>query len=377
LPGPASGKDYYEILGVRRDASQEEIKKAYRKLVRQYHPDANPGNKEAEEKFKLINEAYEVLSDPQKKAQYDQFGFAGDVPPSYGGESAWDFGGFGDLFGDLFGDFFGGFGPRREVRTPQRGLDLEMPLIVTLMEAAYGATKVVHIPKWERCASCGGSGAAPGTSPVRCSLCGGKGQVETRSKTPFGEFVTVRTCSSCGGAGYVINDPCKDCGGRGRTRVKRKIEVNIPPGADTGTRLRIRGEGEEGKNGGPPGDLFLVIEVEEDPVFQRRGDDLHVTVDVPFPVAVLGGKVKVPTLEGEEELELSPGTQAGSIKKLRGLGMPRQRGSGRGDLIVHINIAVPRNLTDKQRALIEALALEMDVPVKSSGLIEKLKGLFA
>ena len=252
-----------------------------------------------------------------------------------------------------------------------------MPLIVTLMEAAYGATKVVHIPKWEKCTTCGGSGAAPGTSPVRCSLCGGKGQVETRSKTPFGEFVTVRTCSSCGGAGYVINDPCKDCGGRGRTRVKRKIEVNIPPGADTGTRLRIRGEGEEGKNGGPPGDLFLVIEVEEDPVFQRRGDDLHVTVDVPFPVAVLGGKVKVPTLEGEEELELSPGTQAGSIKKLRGLGMPRQRGSGRGDLIVHINIAVPRNLTDKQRALIEALALEMDVPVKSSGLIEKLKGLFA
>jgi len=377
MSGPANvRKDYYEILGVGRDASQEEIKKAYRRLVRQYHPDANPGNKEAEEKFKLINEAYEVLSDPQKKAQYDQFGFVGDMPPQ-GGEGAWDFGNFGDLFGDLFGDFFGGFGPRRSANMPQRGMDLEMPLTVTLREAAYGATKVVYIPKWEKCATCGGSGAAPGSSPERCPVCGGKGQVESRSRSPFGEFVTVRTCQRCGGSGYVINNPCKDCGGRGRTRVRHKVEVKVPPGVDSGTRLRIRGEGDEGQNGGPPGDLYLVIEVEEDPVFKRRGDDLHVTVDVPFPVAALGGKVTVPTLDGQEEVEISPGTQSGTVKRLKGLGMPRQRGSGRGDLVAHINVAVPRNLTDKQKALIEALALEMNVPVKSSGLLEKIRGLFA
>lgn len=376
MAGPSKGKDYYEILGVGRDASQEEIKRAYRKLVRQYHPDANPGNKEAEERFKLINEAYEVLSDPQKKAQYDQFGFVGDVPPQ-GGEGPWDFGGFGDLFGDLFGDFFGGFGSRRDARSPQRGMDLEMPLTVTLREAAFGASKVVYIPRWENCRTCGGSGAAPGTSPERCPHCGGKGQVESRSRSPFGEFVTVRTCPHCGGSGYVIKNPCKECGGRGKTRVRHKVEVNIPPGIDTGMRLRIRGEGEEGRNGGPPGDLYLVIEVEEDPVFKRQGDDLHVRVEVPFPIAALGGKISVPTLEGEEEMEINPGTQSGSIKRLKGLGMPRQRGSGRGDLIAHINIAVPRNLTDKQRALIEALAMEMDVPIKASGLFDKIKGLFA
>lgn len=376
MAGPSKGKDYYEILGIGRDASQEEIKRAYRKLVRQYHPDANPGNKEAEERFKLINEAYEVLSDPQKKAQYDQFGFVGDVPPQ-GGEGPWDFGGFGDLFGDLFGDFFGGFGSRRDARSPQRGMDLEMPLTVTLREAAFGASKVVYIPRWENCRTCGGSGAAPGTSPERCPHCGGKGQVESRSRSPFGEFVTVRTCPHCGGSGYVIKNPCKECGGRGKTRVRHKVEVNIPPGIDTGMRLRIRGEGEEGRNGGPPGDLYLVIEVEEDPVFKRQGDDLHVRVEVPFPIAALGGKISVPTLEGEEEMEINPGTQSGSIKRLKGLGMPRQRGSGRGDLIAHINIAVPRNLTDKQRALIEALAMEMDVPIKASGLFDKIKGLFA
>ncbi|WP_286974278.1 molecular chaperone DnaJ [Acetomicrobium sp. UBA5826] len=376
MAGPSKGKDYYEILGIGRDASQEEIKRAYRKLVRQYHPDANPGNKEAEEKFKLINEAYEVLSDPQKKAQYDQFGFVGDVPPQ-GGEGPWDFGGFGDLFGDLFGDFFGGFGSRRDARSPQRGMDLEMPLTVTLREAAFGASKVVYIPRWENCRTCGGSGAAPGTSPERCPHCGGKGQVESRSRSPFGEFVTVRTCPHCGGSGFVIKNPCKECGGRGKTRVRHKVEVNIPPGIDTGMRLRIRGEGEEGRNGGPPGDLYLVIEVEEDPLFKRQGDDLHVRVEVPFPIAALGGKISVPTLEGEEEVEINPGTQPGSIKRLKGLGMPRQRGSGRGDLIAHINIAVPRNLTDKQRALIEALAMEMDVPIKASGLFDKIKGLFA
>lgn len=376
MAGPSKGKDYYEILGIGRDASQEEIKRAYRKLVRQYHPDANPGNKEAEERFKLINEAYEVLSDPQKKAQYDQFGFVGDVPPQ-GGEGPWDFGGFGDLFGDLFGDFFGGFGSRRDARSPQRGMDLEMPLTVTLREAAFGATKVVYIPRWENCRTCGGSGAAPGTSPERCPHCGGKGQVESRSRSPFGEFVTVRTCPHCGGSGFVIKNPCKECGGRGKTRVRHKVEVNIPPGIDTGMRLRIRGEGEEGRNGGPPGDLYLVIEVEEDPLFKRQGDDLHVRVEVPFPIAALGGKISVPTLEGEEEMEINPGTQSGSIKRLKGLGMPRQRGSGRGDLIAHINIAVPRNLTDKQRALIEALAMEMDVPIKASGLFDKIKGLFA
>lgn len=376
MAGPSKGKDYYEILGIGRDASQEEIKRAYRKLVRQYHPDANPGNKEAEERFKLINEAYEVLSDPQKKAQYDQFGFVGDVP-TQGGEGPWDFGGFGDLFGDLFGDFFGGFGSRRDARSPQRGMDLEMPLTVTLREAAFGASKVVYIPRWENCRTCGGSGAAPGTSPERCPHCGGKGQVESRSRSPFGEFVTVRTCPHCGGSGFVIKNPCKECGGRGKTRVRHKVEVNIPPGIDTGMRLRIRGEGEEGRNGGPPGDLYLVIEVEEDPLFKRQGDDLHVRVEVPFPIAALGGKISVPTLEGEEEVEINPGTQPGSIKRLKGLGMPRQRGSGRGDLIAHINIAVPRNLTDKQRALIEALAMEMDVPIKASGLFDKIKGLFA
>ena len=297
----------------------------------------------------------------------------GDVPPQ-GGEGPWDFGGFGDLFGDLFGDFFGGFGSRRDARAPQRGMDLEMPLTVTLREAAFGASKVVYIPRWENCRTCGGSGAAPGSSPERCPNCGGKGQVESRSRSPL-RICNRKDLSPLRWFGESHQNPCKECGGRGKTRVRHKVKSTFP-GIDTGMRLRIRRRRgrQKRRTAGRP---LLGDRSGGGPRLQEAGRRSPREGGGSLPIAALGGKISVPTLDGEEEMEINPGTQSGSIKRLKGLGMPRQRGSGRGDLITHINIAVPRNLTDKQRALIEALAMEMDVPIKASGLFDKIKGLFA
>ncbi len=380
---PGTHKEYYQVLDVPRDASAEDIKKAYRKLVRKYHPDTNPGNREAESRFKEIGEAYEVLSDPQKRAQYDQFGYVGDMP----GGGAGPFGGgggepFGDIFGDIFDSFFGGGGAgrsrTRNANAPRRGADLEMELACTLEEVFAGAPKEVQIPRWEGCKRCGGNGAEPGTSVETCSACGGRGQVEHAQRTPFGQFVSVVPCTRCGGKGKVISAPCKSCGGDGRTRHRHRVDVRVPPGADTGTRLRMTGEGEIGANGGPPGDLYLVITLAEHPRFLREGDTLHAQVSVAFPQAALGSAAEISMLDGSvERLEIPAGSQPGDVIRLKGKGMPRLRGNGRGDLLAHLKVEVPRELTEKQRSLLSALAQEMNVPVEENeGFLEKLKGWF-
>ncbi|WP_024821821.1 MULTISPECIES: molecular chaperone DnaJ [Aminobacterium] len=378
MPSPGAQEDFYEILGVPRDASAADIKKAYRRLVRKYHPDANPGNMEAEEKFKKINAAYEVLSDSQKRAQYDQFGTVGDMPP--GGGPFEGFGGMGDMFGDIFENIFGGgMGRRRaDPRAPRRGADLEMALSISLEDAARGIEPEVEIPRWENCSRCGGSGAEPGTTPETCSRCGGTGQIETRQQTPFGQFVSVTTCPQCGGSGQFIKQKCSQCGGQGRQKVPHRLKVRIPAGVDTGTRLRIHGEGEVGFNGGPPGDLFLVIQVKDHPVFKRDEGDLHRKTVLAFPMAALGGSIEVETLiDGVEKLEIPAGTQPGKVFRLRGKGMPRLRGGrGRGDLFVHVTIDIPTRLTEKQRALIEGLAKEMELDVKDEGLFSKFRNIF-
>lgn len=374
---PPGNKDYYKILGVSRDADQAEIKKAYRKLVRQYHPDANPGNKEAEEHFKKVNEAYEVLGDPQKRAQFDQFGHVGDMP---GGSPFEGFGGagMGDIFGDIFENIFGGTGRRRaDPNAPRKGADLESELVITLEEAARGIKKSVEIPRWENCDRCGGSGAEPGSSPETCPTCGGSGQVETQQRTPFGQFVSVNTCPYCNGRGTIVKNPCKSCRGEGQVRRKHSVEVSVPSGVDLGTRLRISGEGQAGINGGPPGDLYLVMNVKNDPVFKRDGVDLHRKVGIAFPQAALGSEIGVATLiDGDRDVEIPAGTQPGKVIKLKGYGMPSLRGSLRGDLYLHVDVEVPRKLTDKQRALLEQLAVEMDVKIKETGVLGKFKSLF-
>ena len=371
--GRGETEDLYQILEVPRDASAPDIKKAYRRLVRKYHPDANPGNREAEEHFKKVNQAYEVLSDSSKRSQYDQFGTVGDA----GGGSPFEgFNGMGDIFGDIFDSVFGGgMGGRRRSNpnAPRRGNDLEMEARVTLLEAATGITREFQIPRWEPCETCGGSGARAGTSPEVCGQCGGRGQVETQQRTPFGQFVSVNPCPKCGGAGRVVKEKCPDCEGQGRTRKRRTVEVKIPAGVDTGTRLRISGEGEPGINGGSPGDLFLAVSVADHPDFERDGGDLHTRLTISFPQAVLGCTVTVPTLEGEKEsLTIPAGTQPGKIFTLRGKGITRLRGPrGKGDLYVHVLVDVPTKLTDKQRALLEELAREMNVEVENSGVFSK------
>jgi molecular chaperone DnaJ len=372
-------EDLYQILGVARDASQAEIKKSYRQLVRQYHPDTNRNNPEAEEKFKKINAAYSVLSDPEKRSRYDQFGTAdGGGNPFEGGFG----GGFGDLFGDLFEQVFGGGmgGRRADPNAPRRGADLEMGISVTLLEAANGATRNLEIPRWDNCPNCHGTGAKPGTSPKTCDACGGRGQVESVQRTPFGQFVSVNTCPRCQGKGKVIQERCEECGGRGQVRQNHKVEVKIPAGVETGTRLRITGEGEGGLNGGPHGDLFLVLEVERHDDFERDGGDLHSRLILTYPQAVLGTSMEIPTLiDGKEKIDIPAGTAHGRVLKVKGKGMPRLRGPrGRGDLYIHVFIDVPSKLTDKQKGLILELAKEMKVPVGAGeeGIFDKFKKLF-
>ena len=289
---------------------------------------------------------------------------------------------FGDIFGDIFDSFFGGGGAgrsrTRNANAPRRGADLEMELACTLEEVFAGAPKEVQIPRWEGCKRCGGNGAEPGTSVETCSACGGRGQVEHAQRTPFGQFVSVVPCTRCGGKGKVISAPCKSCGGDGRTRHRHRVDVRVPPGADTGTRLRMTGEGEIGANGGPPGDLYLVITLAEHPRFLREGDTLHAQVSVAFPQAALGSAAEISMLDGSvERLEIPAGSQPGDVIRLKGKGMPRLRGNGRGDLLAHLKVEVPRELTEKQRSLLSALAQEMNVPVEENeGFLEKLKGWF-
>lgn len=376
----APGKnDYYEVLGVGRGASADEIKKAYRKLTRQHHPDANKGDASAEKKYKEINEAYEVLSDPDKRAQYDQYGFVGDMPP--GGDFSGFGGGFqgvdlGDLFGDLFGGSFSGSGRRRaDPNAPRRGSDLEYTMSVTLEEAYRGITKKVEIPRLETCARCHGEGSEPGSTPETCQTCGGTGQVQQVMNTPFGQMAQVTTCPTCHGTGRIIKNPCKECRGQGRVRKSHSVEVKIPPGVDTGVRLRVSSQGEAGVNGGPSGDLFLLIEVRPDKRFQRRGDDLNTTVDITYPQAALGSEVKIETFDGLENLQIPAGTQPGSKLRIKGRGMPRLRGSGHGDMNILVRVTVSKKPSNDEKELLLKLAEEMGVSVKKpkGGLFDKFK----
>lgn len=359
-------KDYYEILGVSRSSTQEEIKKAYRRMALKYHPDRNPNNREAEEKFKEASEAYEVLSDPEKRQIYDQYGHEGLKGTGFTG-----FRGFEDIFssfGDIFGDFFG-FGARPR-SGPIRGDDLRYDLEISFEDAAFGKEVELEIPRTVKCEKCGGSGAKPGTHPITCPACGGRGQV-TRSQ---GFFSISTTCPTCQGTGIIIPEPCPACQGTGRIKQKRKVSLKIPAGVDTGSRLRLRGEGEAGERGGPSGDLYVVIHVARHELFEREGDNIYCKVPIPFTTAALGGKIEVPTLEGSEFIQIKRGTQSGEIFQLKGKGFPRLRGYGRGDEIIQVTISVPKKLTKRQEELLnEFAALEGNNNIRN---IHSGKGFF-
>ncbi len=340
-------KDYYKILGVSRNATEDEIKKSYRKVAMEHHPDRNPGNKEAEEKFKIASEAYEVLRDPEKRQIYDRYGIEGLKGTGFTG-----FRGFDDIFsafGDVFQDFFG-FGTTQRRRTSARpGADLRYDVKISFLDAATGKEAEIEIPKNLACEACGGTGAKPGTHPTQCPTCKGAGQV-TRSQ---GFFTISTTCTQCRGEGTVIPHPCKECGGHGKVKKIKKIQLKIPAGVDTGSKLRIRGEGEEGERGGPPGDLFVFIYVESHDFFSREDDDVICQIPISFTQAALGTEIDVPTLNGTKTLRIPKGTESGEIFRIKGEGFPRIRGYGRGDEIVQVMVKTPKNLTKKQEELLK------------------------
>jgi molecular chaperone DnaJ len=351
-----SKRDYYEVLGVERESTVVQIKSAYRKLALQHHPDRNPGNREAEEKFKEAAEAYAVLADQEKRALYDRFGHAGVSGSSGGGGvDPTIFADFSDIFANLgdafgFGDLFGG--GRRRRGGPQRGSDLRYDLEISFEESATGAETTIQIPREETCETCKGSGAAAGTSPETCAQCKGSGQLRYQQ----GFLTVARPCSNCRGTGKTIAKPCQTCRGVGRVGRDRKLTVKIPPGIATGQRLRLMQEGEHGSAGGPPGDLYVVVHVHDHPFFQREGDDLYCEMPIAFPTLTLGGAVKVPTLNGREELTIPAGTQPGERFKMRGKGMPNVSGRGKGDLYVIAGVAVPKKLSKEQKHLLEELS---------------------
>ncbi|MDD2671073.1 MAG: molecular chaperone DnaJ [Syntrophales bacterium] len=343
-------RDYYEILGVSRNASEEEIKKSYRKLAMRHHPDRNPGSKDAEEKFKEASEAYEVLRDPEKRELYDNYGHEGLSGAGFRG-----FSGFEDIFssfGDIFEDVFGFTGTRHSRRTVRAGADLRYDLTINLMESAFGTSKEIEVEKFEICGECRGSGAEPGTSPEICPRCRGSGQVTQSS----GFFTISTTCPQCRGSGRIIKKPCRVCHGAGRVRAKKKVQLKIPPGVETGSRLRLRGEGEEGQPGAPSGDLYVFIHVQEHEFFKRDGDDIYCQIPISITQAVLGGSVEVPTLEGQEQLKIPRGTQSGKVFRFKGKGIPHLRGYGRGDQVVQAIVKVPTHITKKQEELLKEFA---------------------
>lgn len=343
-------RDYYEVLGVARDADGTLIKKAYRKLAVELHPDRNPDNKSAEEQFKEASEAYQVLSDPEKRALYDRFGHEGPRGSGFSGFS--DVSDVFSAFGDIFGDLFGGAGGGRRRGGPTRGADVESEVEITLLEAASGVEKQVKVDRHVRCSECGGTGAAKGTTPERCTTCRGAGQVVHQQ----GFLMIQSTCPSCRGQGQVVRDPCKVCRASGLETKSETLTVNIPAGVDDGSTLRLAGRGEESSRGGQPGNLYIHIRVKADPRFERDGANLHTRLDVSFPQAALGAALVVPTLEGESEVDLPAGTQPGEVLVLRGLGLPNLRGGSRGDLAVHVNLVVPTKLDKEQEQHLRAFA---------------------
>ncbi len=374
-------RDYYETLGVPKNASEEEIKKAYRKLAMKYHPDRNQGDhaKDAEAKFKDAKEAYEMLSDAQKRAAYDQYGHAGVDPNMRGGPGAEGFGGFAEAFGDIFGDIFGGQrGGQRGGRQVYRGADLSYAMEITLEEAAHGKDAQIRIPTWDACGTCHGSGAKPGTHAKTCPTCNGAGAVQMRQ----GFFSVQQTCPHCHGAGKIIPEPCTTCHGQGKVKKQKTLEVKIPAGIDDGMRIRSAGNGEPGTNGGPPGDLYIEIRLKKHDIFERDGDDLHCAVPISFTTAALGGEIDVPTLAGKAAIDIPEGTQAGKQFRLRGKGIKGVRSSYPGDLYCHISVETPVKLTEHQRKLLK----ELDESLKKGGArhlpgeegwADKLRSLFS
>ncbi len=372
----AAKRDFYEILGLGRDADDDTIKKAYRKLAMKHHPDRNPDNKGAEEKFKEAKEAYEILSDPQKRAAYDQHGHAGvDASMGRGGGGASFSDAFGDIFGDIFGQSQGGRGGRNGV---YRGADLRYNLEITLEQAARGTETKIRIPTHETCETCKGSGAKPGTQPKTCGTCDGHGQVRMQQ----GFFSVQQTCPKCQGRGKVITDPCAPCHGAGRVKKQKTLSVKIPSGVDDGDRIRLSGEGEPGVNGGPSGDLYVQLQVKPHPVFQRDGDDLHCEMPISFTKAALGGEVEIPTLDGQAKIRIPAETQSGKIFRLRGKGIKGVRSHSLGDLLCHVIIETPVNLTEKQKTLLrefETLSQndgDLHNP-RAKGWMDKVKEFFS
>jgi len=347
-----SKRDYYEILGVNRDASDEELKKAYRKLAMKHHPDRNPDNPKAEEHFKEAKEAYEILSDASKRTAYDQYGHAGvDQQAGMGGGGA-GMGGFADAFGDIFGDIFGGGGGGRGGRSNvYRGADLRYNLEISLEDAARGAETKIRIPTMEKCEPCNGSGAKAGTQPVTCTTCGGHGQVRMQQ----GFFSIQQTCPRCHGSGKMVQSPCPSCQGVGRVKQHKTLVVKIPSGVDEGDRIRLSGEGEDGVNGGPPGDLYVVIQIKPHQVFQRDHDDLHCEMPISFTVAALGGEIDIPTLDGHAKIKIPAETQSGKVFRLRGKGIKGVRSQHHGDLMCHMVVETPVSLTERQKELLREL----------------------
>ena len=390
----AEKRDYYEVLGIGKNATDAEIKSAYRKLAKKYHPDLNPGNKEAEEKFKEVNEANDVLSDPQKRQRYDQFGFAG-VDPNYAAANGGGAGGFGGGFGgvdlgDIFGDIFGGgfvggfsgFGGGSSTRTanaPRKGHDIQASVILTFEEAAHGCSKKITINRQDTCPDCGGTGAAKGTSPETCPDCGGRGYVVTQQRTPFGVMQSQQPCSHCGGRGTIIRNPCKTCRGTGKTAARKSLEINIPAGIDDDQNIALRGQGDAGSNGGPAGDVIVHVTVKADPMFERDGYDVTIHVPITFSQAVLGDDVEVPTVDGRIVQHIPEGTQSGTKFRLRGQGIQYLNGRGRGDQYVIVDVEIPKKVTRAQREALKAFedSMKEDNYEKRKGFFKNLRDRFS
>jgi len=374
----AEKRDYYEVLGVAKTASEDEIKSAYRKLAKKYHPDLNPGNAEAEAKFKEVNEAYGVLSDADKRAKYDQYGTADPQAGFGGGGFSGGFGGFGSGgfsggFEDIFENIFGGFtGSRRSNNAPEQGRDLRVDMELTFEEAAFGAKKEINLTREESCDECGGSGAAKGTTAEVCQACHGSGQVRTTQNTVFGSFSSTQQCTACHGTGRIIRTPCKKCGGKGRIRRARRISINVPAGIDNGQAITLRGEGEQGKRGGAAGDLYVYFSVKPHKLFKRRGNDIYLEVAVSFANAALGAEITVPTLEDSIKYKIPEGTQPGTVFRIRGKGIKRLGGNDRGDMYITVGVEIPRRLSSKQKELLRAF----DDSVNGNEPQEKKRGIF-
>ena len=375
-------RDYYEVLGVDKSVSDDDLKKAYRKAAKKYHPDLNPGDKEAEKSFKEVNEAYEVLSDKEKRARYDQFGHAGVDPNfgaggGYGGGFTGDFGDLGDICSSFFGGGFGG-GRRANPNAPRRGNDTAATVNLSFEEAAKGCKKTVKVTKIDNCKECGGSGAEKGTSAKTCPVCHGTGQVASTQRTPFGVMQTQQVCNNCHGSGKIIDKPCHTCAGKGRIRHTVEQSVDIPAGIDDGQVINLRGGGDAGVNGGPAGDLRINVNVRPHPIFERRGYDVYCEIPITFAQAALGDEIVVPTLDGKVKFTIHEGTQPGDVFKLKGKGIPHLNGRGRGDQYVRMTIEVPKNLNAKQKELIKQLdgTTSEKNYVKRKNFFDKLKDLF-